>query len=66
MRCQVFGSPSAIASNAKPPAILISASSLPKCVAAASIAFLAWAAIGKIDAAKFNPVAASPESCEAA
>src|ERR1700712_5197789 len=44
MRCQVLGSPSATASNAKPPAMLISASSLPKCDAAASIAFLAWAA----------------------
>ena len=44
MRCQVFGSPSVTVSNAKPPAILIKASSLPKCDVAASIAFLACAA----------------------
>ena len=56
MRCQVFGSPSATASNAKPPAILTSASSLPKCAATASIALLACGGIGKIDAAEFDPV----------
>ena len=43
IRCQVLGSPSATVSKAKPPAMLISASILPKCAAAASIAFLAWA-----------------------
>ena len=56
MRCQVFGSPSATVSKANPPAMLISASSLPKCAAAASIAFLACGGIGKIDAAEFDPV----------
>ena len=43
MRCHVLASPSATVSKANPPAMLISASSLPKCEAAASIAFLAWA-----------------------
>ena len=56
MRCQVFGSPSATVSNAKPPAMLISASSLPKCAAAASIAFLAARRIGQVDAAEFDLV----------
>src|SRR6476661_6646102 len=42
IRCQVLGSPSATVSNANPPAMLIRASILPKCDAAAAIAFLAW------------------------
>jgi hypothetical protein len=55
MRCQVSESPSATVSNAKAPAILIKASSLPKCAAAASIAFFACAH-RKIDAAEFDPI----------
>ena len=56
MRCQVLGSPSATVSKAKPPAMLISTSSLPKCEAAAPMAFLAWARVGEVDAAEFEQV----------
>ncbi|MHC2437607.1 hypothetical protein ACVMB0_004982 [Bradyrhizobium sp. USDA 4451] len=43
MRCQVAGSPSLTASKVKPPAMLISPSSRPKCAAALSIAAAACA-----------------------
>src|SRR4051812_34562930 len=47
MRCHVLTSPSPTVSKAKPPAMLISPSSLPKCLAAASTAVFACAASDK-------------------
>ena len=64
MRCQVFGSPSATVSNAKPPAILISASSLPKCAADGVDRLLGLRRIGQIDAAKFDAGRPSPAICD--
>src|ERR1700680_4333939 len=63
MRAHVCGSPSTTVSYANPPAMLTSASILPKCDATASIAFLGRPRAGQIDTAEFEPVCRGRKLC---